>query len=210
MSDESFLPGIIGLIAGRLTEKHYLPSIVISVADKVSKGSCRSIKELNIIETLREVSDLFIDLGGHSGAAGFSIATKNISKLKTQITKIINKKLEGRELKPEKLIDAEMKLNAVTLKNCRLVQKLQPFGIGNLEPLFLFKGLQITQKRLLGSKQEHLKLNFSGLDAIAFKKGELDKDIKVGDIVDIIAKLNINTWGSSVSPQLIVNDILFS
>jgi single-stranded-DNA-specific exonuclease len=210
VADKSFLPGIIGLIAGRLTEKYYLPSIVISVGDEVSKGSCRSIKELNIIESLREVSDLFIDLGGHAGAAGFSIKTTNIPKLKKAITKLVNQKLEGKELKPEKLIDAEMTLDAVTLKNCRLVKKLEPFGMDNNEPLFLFKNLKISQKKLLGSNQDHLKLNFDGIDAIAFKKGDLDKDLKVGDSINIIAKLSINTWGSSVSPQLIVNDILFS
>jgi single-stranded-DNA-specific exonuclease len=208
ISDKLFHPGIIGLIAGRFTEKYYLPSIVINLNDDVSKGSCRSIKELNIIESLREVSDLFIDLGGHAGAAGFSIQTKNIPKFKKEITKIINQKLEGKVLKPEKLIDAEMTLSAVNLKNCRLVKKLEPFGIGNLEPLFLFKNLQITQKRLLGSKQEHLKLNFSGIDAIAFKKGDLDKSLKAGDSIDVTARLNLNTWGGSTSPQLIIADIL--
>lgn len=210
VAEKSFHPGIIGLIAGRLTEKYYLPSIAISIDNGVAKGSCRSIKELNIIETLRQLSHELIELGGHAGAAGFSIKTSNIPKFKKDITRIINQKLKGKKLKPEKLIDAEMNLNAVTLKNCRLIKKLEPFGIGNPEPQFLFKNLPITQKRLLGSKQEHLKLNFSGIDAIAFKKGELDKDLKVGDSVNVLAKLNINTWGSSVSPQLIVNDILFS
>ena len=207
VADKSFHPGIIGLIAGRLTEKYYLPSIAISIDNGVAKGSCRSIKELNIIETLRQLRHEFIELGGHSGAAGFSIKTSNIPKFKKDIIKLINKELKGKELKPEKLIDAEMKLDAVTLKNCRLIKKLEPFGIGNPEPQFLFKDLKITQKRLLGSKQEHLKLNFSGLDAIAFKKGELDKKLKVGDSINILAKLSINTWGSSVSPQLIINDV---
>ena len=219
LADKSFHPGIIGLIAGRLTEKYYLPSIIISIDNGVAKGSCRSIKELNIIETLKEISHLFIDLGGHAGAAGFSIDTKNIPKFQKQITKIINQKLKGLDLKPITFIDAEMKLSAVTTKNCKLVTKLEPFGIENLEPLFLFKNLKIIQKRLLGSNQEHLKLklddpstqineNILAIDAIAFKKGDLDKDLNIGDLINITARLNLNVWNNTITPQLVVKDIL--
>lgn len=208
IADKSFHPGIIGLIAGRLTEKYYLPSIILNIGDGIAKGSCRSIKELNIIDSLRQVSDLFIDLGGHSGAAGFSIDPKNISKFKKSITQIINQKLDGLDLKPDIFIDAEMKLDAVTVKNCKLIQKLEPFGIENPQPLFLFKEVKITQKRLLGSNQEHLKLKLNTIDAIAFKKGDLAKDLNVGDLVNITAHLNLNIWNGNTSPQLVVKDIL--
>lgn len=224
LSDESFLPGIIGLIASRFTEKYYLPSIVISVGKEISKGSCRSIKELNIIETLKTVgvkhtSPLLIELGGHAGAAGFSIETKKILKFKKEIIKIINEKLKNKILKPSNYIDSDMKLDAVTIKNCKLVKILEPFGIENMEPIFLFKNLRITDIQLLGSKQEHLKLKVDDpstpineniiLDTIAFKKGELGKNLKVGDLISFTAKLNLNFWNNKFSPQLIVNDILF-
>lgn len=210
IADKSFHPGVIGLIAGRLTEKYYLPSIVISIDDKISKGSCRSIKELNIIETLREFSDLFVDLGGHAGAAGFSIETKNILKVQEKLTKFINQKLSGCELKPEKFIDAEMKLNAVNVKNCRLIKKLEPFGVGNPDPVFLFKQVRVVEKRLLGANQDHLKLKVgdSMVDTIAFKKGEYDSKIKVGDLIDFTANLSLNIWNGYTSPQLVVKDIL--
>jgi len=210
IADKSFHPGVIGLIAGRLTEKYYLPSIVISLDDKISKGSCRSIKELNIIETLREFSDLFVDLGGHAGAAGFSIKTRNIGIMKAQLTKFINQKLSGCELKPEKFIDAEMKLNAATVKNCRLIKKLEPFGVGNLDPVFLFKQVRVVEKRLLGANKDHLKLKVgdSMVDTIAFKKGEYDSKIKVGDLIDFTANLSLNIWNGYTSPQLVVKDIL--
>jgi single-stranded-DNA-specific exonuclease len=218
VADNSFHPGVIGLIAGRLTEKYYLPSIIISVDNEISKGSCRSIKELNIIETLREFSDLFIDLGGHAGAAGFSIKTENIPKIKQKLTKFVNQKLANCELKPEKFIDAEMKLNAVTVKNCRLVKKLEPFGIGNPDPVFLFKQVRVVEKRLLGSTADHLKLKIDDpatpqkeniiVDSIAFKKGEYDSKIKVGDLIDFTANLSLNIWNGYTSPQLVVKDFL--
>ena len=218
VADESFHPGVIGLIAGRLTEKYYLPSIVISIDDKISKGSCRSIKELNIIETLHEFSDFFIDLGGHAGAAGFSIETKNILKIQEKLTKFVNQKLANCELKPEKFIDAEMKLSAVNVKNCRLIKKLEPFGIGNPDPVFIFKQVRVVEKRLLGANHDHLKLKVDDpntpqkenivVDSIAFKKGNLDSSINVGDLINFTANLSLNIWNGYTSPQLVVKDIL--
>jgi single-stranded-DNA-specific exonuclease len=218
IADPSFHPGIIGLIAGRLTEKYYLPSVVISQTGDISKGSCRSIKELNIIDSLRQLPHLFISLGGHSGAAGFSLATSNIPQLKRDLTKIIDQKLSGKILKPEKFIDAEMKLNAVTTTNCRLISRLEPFGLGNPEPVFLFKQVKVLDKRLLGSAKNHLKLKVDdpatakpeniALDCIAFKKGDWDKKINIGDLIDFTASLSLNTWNGRTFPQLVVKEIL--
>jgi len=207
ISNKTFLPGIIGLIAGRLTEKYYLPSIIISVGKEFSKASCRSIKELNIIESLREFNDELVELGGHAGAAGFTIKTENIEKFQTKITKFVNKKLKDIDLKPSVIVEAEMKLSAINLKNCRLIEKFEPFGIDNNKPLFLFKNVCITQKRVIGSTADHLKLKFDDIDAIAFKKGDLDKTLSVGDSVNLIASLDLNVWNGFISPQLIVKEI---
>lgn len=226
IADKSFHPGIIGLVAGRLTEQHYLPSIIIAIDGPIAKGSCRSIKELDIVQSLRQLSDLFVDLGGHPGAAGFTIETKNIPQFKKKITKIINKELAKKELKPSTFIDAQMKLSAVTVENCKLIEKLQPYGMGNPEPLFLIKDVRVTDKRLLGSKKEHLKLkvddpqtpikenvitrfnNSFTIDIIAFRQGDSAKDLKVGDLITITARLNLNVWNGFTTPQLIVKEIL--
>ncbi len=201
-------PGIIGLIAGRLTEKYYLPSIVISVDGDIAKGSCRSIPELNIIEALREHQDLFVDLGGHPGAAGFSIFTKNISKLKKSIIKLLNFKLGKLKLSPHLDVDAQMSLDAVTIKNIKAIDSLSPFGIGNPEPLFLFKQVIIDSLRTIGQTNDHLKLRTGSFDAIAFKKGDLIDKLKVGDVVDLVASLSINEWNNALSPQLIIKEIV--
>lgn len=216
VKDESFQPGIIGLIAGRLTEKYYLPSIVIGVTPKISKGSCRSIKELNIIDALRQCSDLLVDVGGHSEAAGFSIETKKISKFKKVITQIINEKLKTLKLQPILDVDAEMKLSAVNTKNYKVIKKLEPFGFDNQEPIFIFKNLSVIQKRLIGANSDHLKLKLGDsygrpqpIEAIAFKKGNLNSQIKIGSQVDIVARLDINVWNGVETPQLIIKEILF-
>jgi single-stranded-DNA-specific exonuclease len=206
--EPSFNPGIIGLIAGRLTEKYYLPSIILSSNDGVAKGSCRSIPGLNIIEFLRQFSDLFIDLGGHSAAAGFTIKVENIKKLQIKLTREINKKLKKIVLKPSLNTDAEMTISAANLKNYHTIQQLSPFGIGNSEPLFLFKNLTINFKKVIGSTGDHLKLKLDKIDAIAFKKGELAKTLNIGDNIDIIASLDINTWNNITTPQLIIKEII--
>jgi single-stranded-DNA-specific exonuclease len=201
-------PGIIGLISGRLTEKYYLPSIVISVDGDIAKGSCRSIPELNIIESLRDCSELFIDLGGHPGAAGFSILTKNISQLNKVIIKIVNTKLKKIKLTPHLDVDAQMLLEAVTLSNIKAIESMAPFGIGNPEPIFLFKQVTIQYMRTIGQNNDHLKFKIQNIDCIAFKKGDLISTIKEEDKVDLVAFLSENNWNNISSPQLIVKEII--
>lgn len=207
LAKKDFLPGIIGLIAGRLTEKYYLPSIIISVGKEFSKASCRSVKELNIIETLRVFNDELVELGGHTGAAGFTIKTENIKKFQTKITKFINKQFKDIDLKPSIIVEAEMKLSAVNKRNCQIISKFEPFGIDNPKPLFLFKNIKISQKRVIGSNSDHLKLKFDDVDAIAFKKGDLNKTLKVGDSVNLVASLDLNTWNGTTLPQLLIKEL---
>lgn len=217
-ANSDFHPGVIGLIAGKLTEKYYLPSIIISKGEKISKGSCRSIKELDIIETLSELSDIFIDYGGHTLAAGFTISTSKINTLQKKLTRIVNQKLKGVDLRPSIDAEAEIKLSAVSLQNIKAISLLEPYGVGNPEPQFLIKNAVVSEKRLIGSADNHLKLKLDdpntplreniSTDAIAFKKGHLDSQLKTGDEIDIIATLSLNTWGNRTTPQLVVKEII--
>ena len=219
VADESFNPGIIGLIAGRLTEKYYLPSVIMAINDGTAKGSCRSIPELNIIDALRVHRDLFIDLGGHAGAAGFTIATDNIPQLESLLTQTISHKLAGLVLKPSLTVDASMELSAVNMPNIEAIDKLNPFGIGNPEPYFVFKGLKIVSLRTMGQQNEHLRLKlddprtpkveYLAADAVAFKKGSYAAKMKPGDLIDLVAKLDANTWNGHTTPQLLVKEIIF-
>ena len=216
---DSFNPGIIGLIAGRLTEKYALPSIIIAKNGEVAKGSCRSIPEVNIIEVLRKFSELFVDLGGHPGAAGFSILDKNIPKLQKKLLNYFSINLLNYSPQKSLTIDAKMDFSAINLTNIKLIKSLLPFGIGNPEPLFLFENLKIESKKILGQTQSHLKLKVSGMacppnretvgvDAIAFKKADLDKDLKIGDSINLVASLDANTWNNHTLPQLVVKEII--
>ena len=213
-----FNPGIIGLIAGRLTEKYRLPSIVIGLNGQVAKGSCRSISKFNIISALRQCSTLLVDVGGHPAAAGFSIVEKNIPKFQKKILKIAQQELSQKDLTPVLETDAQMTLQAVTQKNIKTINQLEPFGVDNPKPTFWFKGVRVVSKRLLGQNHDHLKLKLDDpntnypenipADAIAFKKGDLDHKLSVGDLIDVVATLDLNTWGGITTPQLIVKEII--
>lgn len=205
---DDFNPGIIGLIAGRLTEKYLLPSVIIAKNGDIAKGSCRSIPQVNIIEVLRKFSGLFVDLGGHPGAAGFSILDKNIPKLKKKLINYFSTYLLNYTGQKSITIDAKMDISAINLKNIKIIKTLEPFGIGNPEPLFLFENLKIDSKKILGQTQSHLKLKVSGVDAIAFKKADLDKDLKIGDSINLVASLDANTWNGHTFPQLVVKEII--
>lgn len=217
LADESFHPGIIGLIAGRLTEQYALPSVVISTNGPISKGSCRSIEQLNIIAALRLTSEHLLDLGGHQGAAGFTIKTKKIPMFQKAITQIINQKLAQVDLRPEIEVDARMSLAAANLKNFRFISTLEPFGIGNPRPRFLFENLIVVSKRLVGSSGDHLKLKlddpstskveYLAADAIAFRKGEYHDRLKIGSTISVAAELDANTWNGATTPQLLIKEI---
>ena len=101
-----------------------------------------------------------------------------------------------------------MDTSAINLKNIKLIKSLEPFGIGNSQPLFYFENLIIENKKLLGQTQSHLKLKVSGIDAIAFKKADLDKDLKIGDSINLVAHLDANTWNGRTFPQLIAKEII--
>ncbi len=159
VSSPDFNPGTVGLISGRLTQEHYLPSVVISQTTPVSKASCRSVAELDILKALRQANKGFlIDLGGHSAAAGFSIFPKNIKKFKKSLQVTVKKMVKGKKLEPQIKADASAKISLINLKNYQTIQKLQPFGIGNPEPSFYFENLKVIDKQLLGRDKNHLKL----------------------------------------------------
>ncbi|MBU3935423.1 single-stranded-DNA-specific exonuclease RecJ [Patescibacteria group bacterium] len=214
-----FHPGLIGLVAGHLTQTYFLPSVIISRQKNISKGSCRSIPQLNIIDTLRRFSSLFIDLGGHSAAAGFTLKTKNIPLLRQKLKTYLQKKLAKVDLFPVITVEASAKLSALKIQNIKAITRLAPFGIGNSTPLFYFPGLRLVSFRQVGSDLSHLKLTLddpdtaktekisASVDAIAFKKGHLASTLKTGSLVDLVASLDLNTWANRSIPQLMVKEI---
>lgn len=213
ISHESYNPGIIGLVAGRITEEYYRPTVVLAIGDGFAKASARSIPGFNIVEAIRSCSELLVDVGGHPMAAGFTIETKNISKLQKKLEAIAEKELNDEKLVRTLKIDAEISLDMVTGELWKSLQKLAPFGFGNYEPIFATKNVKVSDIRIIGATKKHLKLKISSsdqtepIDAVAFNMageyGKLQKDT----VADVAYTIDMNEWNGRRNLQLKVKDI---
>jgi len=212
ISDTSYNPGIIGLVAGKLVEEYYRPSIVIAEGELFSKASARSIAGFNIVEFIRTAGDLLVDVGGHPMAAGFTVETKNISKLKTffeqQSVDAISETLFTRSL----VVDTEIQSSLITKSLCRDLVAFAPYGLGNYEPVFVSRGFIIDQIRKIGAKLNHLKLKLKDnkkniIDAVAFGMGDRADALSVGTSVDVAYTIDENVWNGITTVQLKLRDI---
>ena len=215
IADESYHQGIVGLVAGRMVEEFYLPSIIISKGKIHSRASARSIKGFNIVEFLRSASDLLVDIGGHPMAAGFTVETDKIELLEKRLYESAQKLLTKEILERILRIDCELNSSLINQETYSLIQQLSPFGMANPEPTFLTKNLIIFDIRTVGKTGDHLKLRFkigdSGvlINGIAFGMGEGSK-LKIGDKVDVVYTLSSNNWGNRQSIELKIKDVSMS
>src|SRR3989338_4848532 len=209
--NENFHEGVIGLIAAKLTQKYYRPSIVISMSDGIGKGSVRSISGIDIISILRKFEDLFESLGGHPMAAGFAIKKANIAKLKISLEKYCEKNIDKTLLIPFIDIDAEVPLNILDVKVLEELQKMEPFGIGNLEPVFMSKNVGVTSVNTVGKDANHLsfKFLFNGkyYKGILFSRKKEFSNIKIGDLVDIAFNLKSNVYNRKKYMDLMIREM---
>lgn len=211
VSHASYGQGIIGLIASQLVEASYRPSFAISKGAEISKGSARSIAGVNIIELLRSVSHTLLEAGGHPMAAGFSLKTDMIDKFIQALTleaeKVVTKELL------ERYITIDMRLSFLSISKDLVseLHKLEPYGMGNFEPVFATEGVTVLETRKLGKEQNHLKLKVEKdgrvFDAIAFRMAD-KLDILSGDTIDMAYTVDENEWNGKVSLQLKVRDII--
>ncbi len=212
-ASKNYNQGVIGLIAGKLVEKFYRPAIVLSVGEIYTKASARSVSGFNLIEFLRSFEKHFINVGGHPMAAGFTIETKKLDSfqkaLEQKAEEIIDEDILKRKLK----IDCELEFPYIDTSLHKAIQNLSPFGMGNPEPVFMTKGVEIKNVKTVGALGKHLKLELGirdkelWIDAIAFGLGEDFADLKIGDIIDIVYTIDENTWNGNTKLQLKVRDI---
>jgi len=206
---EDFLAGIVGLVASRLTEEFYRPTVVVELGPEESKGSCRSIPEFNITAALDRCRDLLIRHGGHAAAAGFTVATANLEPLQRRLREIAREELSGLELVPTLSIDAEVDLAELDWATQAHLAKLEPCGYANPIPLFLSRRVIVRDARAVGADAQHLRLTLSDgravWDAIAFRQGRWAD--KVPRYVDIVYSLEVHEWGGERRLQLNVKDL---
>ncbi|MFZ5916983.1 MAG: single-stranded-DNA-specific exonuclease RecJ [Chloroflexota bacterium] len=203
-----FHPGIVGLVASRLTDEFYRPSIVLEYGESESRGSCRSIAEFHITRALDECADLLERHGGHAMAAGFTVRNENLPALQERLLAIASQQLAGEELTPRLQIDAELTLGPDLYQLYEQLEQLQPFGEANPMPLLVSRGLRVRQAQAIGAEGQHLKLRVSDgralWDGVAFRRGQEVDNLPTQ--IDLAYHLDMNEWNGEKRPQLIVQD----
>ncbi len=209
-ASDSFLSGIVGLAASRLTEAYYRPSIVVELGDEESRGSCRSIPEFHITKALEQCSDLLLRFGGHAAAAGFTVATPRLGALRKRLQAIAAEELADVELRPTLEVDVEIPLEQVNWKIHSLLDRMEPCGVGNPQPVLLSRNVPVRSVRATGSERRHLNLvlrDGRGIswDAVAFGRGDVAEHVP--GRIDVAYTLAINKWKHEKRLQLIVQDL---
>ena len=176
ISDERFLRGVAGLIAGRLVDRHRRPAVVFAVEGEYSVASGRSIPEFNIVAAMESCEDLLVRFGGHSQAAGLTVATKDIPQLKSRLEAYSAESLETQGLIRVVEIDAEISFDELDETMIRWINDLEPYGPGNPRPVFASMGVKVLETFHMGREQQHLRLrvemNGARFTALAFNQAD--------------------------------------
>jgi len=208
LADPAYVAGIAGLVASRITEEFYRPSLVIAREEDESRGSARSIPAFHITNALDECSNLLVRHGGHAAAAGFSIRSENIGTLASELQRIAARELRTEDLVPTVSVDMGLPLSQATGDQLALLEMLQPFGIGNPRPVLVGRNVQVRDCRSVGSDGTSLKFKLSDgaavWDAIAFRQGTLPE--QVPRRIDIVYTLQSRIWNDEERLELIVQD----
>ena len=202
-------PGILGLIAGNLVERYYRPAVAVRTGEELSRASARSIPEFDIVGALRRSKDVFDRFGGHPRAAGFTVPTQDLPRVRQDLESFADGLLAHMDLKPSITYDCEISPVVLNDANFAFIKSLSPFGEANPAPVFLTRNAGVAEVRRLGSRQEHLKMLLSHdgrtWDAIAFRQG--DRRVEPGDSVDLVYTAGIRQWGSIETVELTVLDL---
>lgn len=219
-----FTSGIVGLVAGRLAEKAYRPAIVMEQGEEESRGSCRSIPEFHITQALDQVADLLVRHGGHAQAAGFTIRNEHLPEFVARMTDIAVEQLGDQALRPSLRIDATLPLSEVDWALHGTLEKLEPTGFQNPQPLLLSRAVEVISHRPVGADGGHLQMfvvdahrngsaRYGGASgrptqafpAIAFRQGEWAGQLP--QHVDIAYRVSVNRWQGNTNLQLVIEDI---
>ena len=211
---EGWNPGVIGIVASRLVEKFYRPTIVLSFDQEkgVAKGSARSIPGFDLFKNLSSCRDLLPHFGGHTMAAGMTLNLTDVGELRQRLNQYAHQQLKEEDLIPITYIDSEISLQDIHLEAIEEMNKLAPYGMDNPKPKVLIKDANIESIRKIGSEQNHLKLilEYDGttLDGVGFGLGNVCDHISPASKVSVIGELSINEWNNRKKPQIFLQDLM--
>jgi single-stranded-DNA-specific exonuclease len=206
-------PGVIGIVASRLVEKYYRPSVLLTTVDGVAKGSARSINGFNIYEALEQCNDLLLHFGGHKAAAGLALEIDKVEEFRVRLNEVLRSSITSEDLSEEISIDSIIKFSEITPKFLRILDQFAPFGPGNLRPVFISESVHVANvPRIVGNN--HLVCSFTQngtdkvFDSIGFNLGDYYELIKDNHSeLDIVFSIDKTIRDSRIFPQLKLKDI---
>lgn len=202
--------GILGLIAGKLSEKFTRPVLVGSDSGEKIVGSARSTDKLHITNLLNELSTYLERYGGHAQAAGFTLTSEKATEFISELTQKADSLLNAEDLEPIIKIDVEIGSNAANLTEARDLLKLEPHGISNPKPNLMISGVNLISQRSFGKNTEHIAFSVAeepNLELIWFGGAKTYNSLDLGDLVDVVVQLGINSWRNQEKVQAIVKDM---
>jgi len=210
---ENWHKGVIGIVASRLIETYYKPTLVFTESNGKMVASARSVKGFDIHEALEKCSEFIEQFGGHKYAAGLTVAKDKFELFRNKFEEVVKNSITEESLSPEIRVDAEINFSDINPKFIRILKQFEPFGPENMTPIFLSKNVADTgYAKTIGKEGEHLKLfvKQSGnqpMDAVGFNLGKKLEIVQGLNPFDMVYSIDENHWNGNVSIQLKVRDI---
>ena len=209
IGSENWHHGVIGIVASKITELYFKPSILVCFEEEDGKGSGRSIPGFDLHAALCSASEYLEKYGGHEMAVGLSLKKDKFEDFRNEFEKIA-KEAHTEEVVSVIKIDKEINLKDITLESVKSLKLLEPFGEANKTPIFIYRNFRIDSIRAL-SEGKHLKLTLKDentiINAIGFNMGKYSEEYLIGDKIDVIGVLEINSFNGVESVQINMKDI---
>ncbi len=209
---EGWHEGVLGIVASRLVEQYYRPTLVLSIHPEtgMAKGSARSIEGFDLFQALSTCRDVLPHFGGHEMAAGLSLPQESIGELRERMNHYARQQFTEELLTPKLKIDADLNLEEVTVSIIEELASLEPYGVGNPKPKFRLKELSIQDMKQVGTHKAHLKVTLKDssevLDGISFGHGHLYHEMSMDVPLSVVGELGINEWNGFRKPQIFIED----
>ncbi len=213
IAKEGWNPGVVGIVASRLVDRFYRPTIVLSIDKEkgIAKGSARSITGFDLFENLSTCRDILPHFGGHPMAAGMTLQLEDVNELRDRLIDKAKNILTEEDFIPVTRVDVSCKLEDISVKSIEEMQLLSPFGMNNPKPIIHVKDVTLANVRKIGAEQKHLKIVFEQeeqqLDCVGFGMGHIHDELSPAVTVSAIGELSINEWNNLRKPQIMLQDI---
>ena len=211
--DESWHLGVLGIVASKMIEKHYLPTVILGGMNGLIKGSVRSVEGINVYEALQECGDYIEQFGGHQQAAGLTLRPENFAGFRKKFNEVCSSLLSIGQRQKELVVDSRIRLEDITSRFINVLEQFAPYGYGNSEPLFLSEGLVLYgQPRLL--KERHVKFalrdkNGRTFDVIGFDRHDIYSDLKAHShpVFSMVYSVEKRVWNNREQLQIKLKDL---